>query len=133
MRAGTCVHFTGIQHHACKACVPYATVMGTGLHGLPCIHANSGPGCDSYLEPTAEQIAEHDTKVKASLARFLGVMPAVNEWRAAQGWSKKNRVSASGTVPCGACGTGTIHLSMAGCNGHVWGKCTTVGCVEWVE
>lgn len=133
MRKGSCVHFTGIQHQACKEGICYDTVRGLGL---PCITGNAPPSgitCPSYLEPTAEQIADWQAKRDASLDRMRKVMLPVSEWRKAQAWSKRNKVSASGTVPCAACGSGTIHLSMAAYNGHVWGRCTTAGCVSWVE
>lgn len=133
MKAGTCVHFTGIQSHRCKVYIPYSMFTG----GIPCIFHNKSPrtgtGCGSYLEPTAEAIAEYEAESEADLARFFKAMVPVGEWIDAQGWSKKNRVSATGTVPCAACGTGTIHVSMAAYNGHVWGKCTTAGCVEWMQ
>ncbi len=28
---------------------------------------------------------------------------------------------------------GTLHYSVAGYNGHLWGQCTTVGCARWME
>ena len=37
------------------------------------------------------------------------------------------------TVDCPVCMTGTIHYTVASCNGHMWGKCTTKGCVAWME
>lgn len=39
----------------------------------------------------------------------------------------------SGSVPCPVCGTGQILYSVASCNGHVWGHCTTKGCVTWMQ
>lgn len=133
MRIGTCVHFTGIQHDSCEAKIRYQDIRG-GV-GLPCVNGNKAPStcCAGYLDPTPEQVAEWEAKCAASMDRFRKAMPAVNEWRKAQAWSKRNRVSARGTVPCAACGTGTIHLSMAASNGHAWGRCTTAGCVSWVE
>ena len=35
-------------------------------------------------------------------------------------------------VECPVC-KGKLHLSHAAVNGHVWGKCETAGCVEWME
>ena len=39
----------------------------------------------------------------------------------------------SGSVPCPDCGTGHILYSVASCNGHVWGQCTTKGCLTWMQ
>lgn len=38
----------------------------------------------------------------------------------------------SGTTPCPKCGA-TLHYSVAACNGHVWGKCETDGCLAWMQ
>jgi hypothetical protein len=144
MNPGTCIHFTGVQHKACKLGYVYDQLAKP----LPCIHSYKKhfpkeqrgqqepckhTDCKDYLAPTAEQVAEADRRLKERLEYFSRAMGPVSEWRKAQGWSKKNRVSATGKVPCNACGKGEIHLSMAAYNGHVWGKCTTEGCVSWME
>lgn len=144
MNPGTCIHFTGVQHKACKLGYEYDKLEKP----LPCIHSykvhwpkerrgEQEPckhgDCKDYLAPTTEQVAEHEEAIKARMELFRKAMKAVNEWRAVQGWSNRNRVSARGEVPCAGCGVGTIHVSMAAYNGHVWGKCTTEGCVSWME
>lgn len=144
MNPGTCVHFTGIQHKACKLGYVYDQLQKP----LPCIHShrvnwpkekrgeqepcNHGE-CKDFLAPTPEQVAAHEQEIKERLALLSKAMKPVNEWRAAQNWSKQNRRGAQGTVPCAGCGVGTIYLSMAAYNGHVHGKCTTPGCVSWME
>jgi len=39
----------------------------------------------------------------------------------------------TGSVACPKCGTGTIHYSVSGLNGHMHAACTTAGCVSWME
>jgi hypothetical protein len=144
MNPGSCIHFTGIQHKACKLGYEYDKLD----RPLPCIRSykvhfskeRSGEqepckhsACHDYLAPTPEQIAEHERLITEALERHAKAAGPVSEWRKAQGWSKNNRVAATGKVPCNACGKGEIHLSMAAYNGHVWGRCTTDGCVSWME
>jgi hypothetical protein len=39
----------------------------------------------------------------------------------------------SGEFPCPACGTGTVHYSVASVNGHIHAGCTTEGCIRFME
>lgn len=147
MKAGQCKHYTGCLNPrtpTCEAGVNYREHVGGDGFGwvrrLPCtkLLGEDDPTaivkCDKYREPTAEEISADEARVAAAMKKFMVAFTGnVAAWRKAQGWSKQNKVSATGTVPCESCGTGTIHLSMAAYNGHVWGKCTTDGCVSWVE
>jgi len=59
--------------------------------------------------------------------KFLTVLPLVSEVKqvhAGKNWQ--------GTRECPVC-KGVLHLSHAGCNGHVWGKCETEDCLSWLE
>lgn len=128
-REGRCIHFTGIQNEACTAGVAYQSVRGDGP--IPCITLNGKRRdcCTKYQEPTAEQIAASEREFEAEMSRMGLVMAAVTPWRT---WTKKNRVAKQGVIECPAC-KGRLHLSQAAYNGHVWGKCETKGCVEWME
>jgi hypothetical protein len=141
-RAGRCIHFTGIMNKQCKAGVTYPDGP------LPCLRERvvnfpkerrgeveklPHSECASYTDPTPEQIEASEREFQDYTDKWSRAMVGVGEWRKAQGWSKKNRVSATGKVPCAGCGNGEIHLSMAALNGHVWGRCTTKGCVSWME
>lgn len=146
MRPDSCVHYTGAlnpRSPTCKEGVNYRKLVGGTIDGwvtrLPCMPMElRGEGqkavCPKFRAPTPEEIAadkrETDEAVKKMMVAYTG---KVREWREAQKWSKKNPVSATGKVSCEACGTGEIHLSMSGYNGHIWGKCTTDGCVSWME
>ena len=37
-----------------------------------------------------------------------------------------------GTIECPAC-KGTLHYSIAGTNGHMWGRCETKDCLTWMS
>ena len=38
-----------------------------------------------------------------------------------------------GIISCPVCQTGKVAFSRASSNGHVWARCTTEGCVRWME
>jgi hypothetical protein len=50
-------------------------------------------------------------------------------------WHKPqdNYYSGRGVMDCPVCGTGKLHYSRAGYNGHVHARCETDGCVSWME
>ena len=134
MKSGTCVHFTGMQNKTCKAGVNYREHVGGPDFGwgcrMPCLTKYREEGwmpCDKYQEPTEEQIAESDRLVKQFMDRMLLTFPLINKIKRdhkGQSWQ--------GVEECPAC-KGKLHLSHAACNGHVWGKCETKGCLSWME
>ena len=44
--------------------------------------------------------------------------------------TSKNK-DARGEIECPAC-KGKLHYSIASYNGHIWGKCETEKCLEWM-
>lgn len=126
-KPGRCVHFTGIQNDKCKAGILYADVG----RPIPCITLNGKRNdcCPTYTEPTAEQIAKSEAEFNAAMDRMRKVMPVVAGWRT---WKKNHRVAKQEVITCPVC-DGRLHLSQAAYNGHVWGKCETEGCIQWME
>ncbi len=39
----------------------------------------------------------------------------------------------NGSLSCPKCKIGTISYSVSSYNGHIWGHCSTEGCVAWME
>lgn len=85
--------------------------------------------CPKWQRRTIEQAEQRADELDAALGRMRIVGPIVAKWRT---WTKKNRVTKRGVIECPVC-KGRLHLSQAAYNGHVWGKCETNGCVEWME
>ena len=44
-----------------------------------------------------------------------------------------NYISGAGVMECPVCKTGKLRYSRAGYNGHVHARCSTDGCVAWME
>ena len=38
----------------------------------------------------------------------------------------------TGTIPCPKCGA-ELQYSISDYNGHIWGRCETPGCLNWME
>ena len=97
---------------------------------MPCIlkyKAVDTVPCEKYEEPSAAEIAETEAAIDRHMDRMRKVMPMIGKIK-----EDHKGHTWSGIVACPACG-GKLHLSHAGCNGHVWGKCETKDCVAWIE
>lgn len=150
MKHGTCKHYNGSFHNThCDAGVCYLEVTPdpddiTGIHFRhPCFvrtpeqvaELNDGQRecykrrgtCDKFEEPTDAEIAEEEAAFEKFADRFLLTLPLIQEIKEShKGHDWK------GSEPCPECG-GTLHLSHAAYNGHVWGQCETEGCLSWME
>lgn len=135
VRQGCCKHFTGISDKCCAAGVSYDAVTKDFELALPCYTPRSGRNadtrqkavCDKYEDPTAEEIAAHEAETKAFMDRFTKTLPLIAKVKAehkGQSWQ--------GVEVCPVC-SGKLHMSHAACNGHVWGRCETEGCLSWME
>jgi len=45
--------------------------------------------------------------------------------------NQNNFEGAKGIIKCPKCGE-DLHYTVAGCNGHIWGKCKTENCLQWM-
>lgn len=97
-----------------------------GGHEMADVHAI----CPDWLRKTREEGERRADSIERWMENMRKVGPAVAAWRT---WSKSNRVAKAEAIDCPACGTGKLHLSQAAYNGHVHGRCTTEGCVSWME
>lgn len=128
--AGSCVHFTGIQNKTCKAGIAYASFEARGF-AKPCFNRTPEQACASCHFPTPEEVAAEVAAHEASYKRMELALTAVDTDRKAKGLRKGHGGGSS--LPCPVCGTGTLGYSVAGCNGHIHGCCSTEGCVRWMQ
>lgn len=103
----------------------------------PCFLSDKGESkpdampCEHLRRPTPEEIAAHEQWAAERMNELGKVMTAILPWRKEQ---KAKRVGASKVMDCPACnGAMTLSLSISGYNGHVHGRCSTAGCVSWME
>ena len=77
---------------------------------------------------TKEEINEY---VKQFIPRMVKVRNAIVDDIKARGTLKKG---VSGQITCPECGTGTVDYTYAGnYNRHIHARCSTEGCVAWME
>lgn len=144
-RMGRCVHFTGLwgpgmkKHEICAAGIryddvtirhePVAYTSDNGMQyktgrSVPCL---SGPGhncmgatCAQRQRPTREQVEAEIARDDAAVDRVMKAFQAV----VAHGQDR-------GTIVCPNCG-GELTYGRAS-NGHYSAKCSTEGCVAWIQ
>lgn len=127
-----CIHFNGVQHAECRAEVNYDRVRRPGLK-LPCIRHDglSGAGCDKRRWPTEEEVEQmakaDEVATETMLAGFIAVAEDALQRKLGRG------AGGCGEVRCPVCPYGTIHYQVSGYNGHRHAKCTTDGCVNFIE
>jgi hypothetical protein len=102
----------------------------------PCVAENTDPvACPDRRFPTREEAEIAVTEREASTKRFLAGMslarPAIVTHIKERGqWEQ----SVNGAIPCPVCVTGTLGYRYAGAyNGHIHARCSTEGCVSWME
>ena len=142
-RMGRCVHFTGAMNKTCAAGVeyevvtirhaplPYRSMLGTEYTtgaSSPCIdrYNVAGAVCEqrktmTRAEAEADEARSHQDVINMGIAR-----KAIMAHHASTG---ENR----GAIPCPVCTSGTLGYRRATSNGHVAAKCSTGGCVAWME
>lgn len=132
----TCVHFTGIQHPACKANINYHEQFGDGLGcfaNIPCTHMPDEAGikeCPSVQYPTREQAEAEEAEREARNKKSMEAMTLAHSDAKAKGIGKGSGGQSS--VKCPLCPEGNIRYSVASINGHMHAGCTS-GCVSWME
>jgi hypothetical protein len=125
-----CRHFTGVQNKVCEAGVNYDDVVP-----IPCIGrigAEVEPAkCDKKSCWTREEAIQIDKERGESTRRFMLALGAASADAKAKGYKAGH--GGKDSLPCPVCKTGTLHYSVASYNGHLWGQCTTQGCVAWMQ
>lgn len=84
--------------------------------------------CGRRVEPTDEQVLEHQEEAERSFQKTIAALKVAAEWRVKPKPAHERRE----VVECPVC-KGRLHLSQSAYNGHVHGKCETPKCVEWME
>ena len=147
-----CIHFNGVQNEKCLAGIDYKSFQC----GLPCLkYMNRDAKCEKRQEPTEEQIktelAEYESMDGAidriNVAREAILQELRRRWKegpipvgvtAPRDISRfhkpqSNYFCGAGVMQCPICRTGKLKYSRSTYNGHVHARCSTDGCVAWME
>ena len=134
-----CINFNGISNKRCKAEISYASLgvkpVADGGPMMPCVMRERASQlglplaeCGQFRAYTEAEIDARESQIEASMERHRKAAPVILKIRAAN----KGK-TAHGAVDCPACGTGTLSWSISGYNGHMHGRCSTSGCLNWME
>lgn len=137
--AGWCIHYRSpAESDTCQAGVNYAELNGGTTDGmlqhLPCFMPKSGQTlarvkCDKCRPPTQDEIATHNAFVREHAGYVIRVLASIDEWR-----RDHKRQSATMYLDCPACqGKNGRILVVLLPGGHTSGKCSTPGCLTWIE
>lgn len=130
----SCRHFNGIQHKTCKAGVAYKDETH-GDETMPCIprFVNGRPTwpCDLF-EIMSQSDAEKEADERIVIMnRGVVARGAAKDDAKAKGYGKGH--GGYGAIDCPSCDGGRLQYSVASYNGHMHGRCSTAGCVSWME
>ena len=133
-----CINFRGIQHTECEAHVNIRELVGGDDFGwasrLPCFLDEADKCsvvCESRSFPSRTDAEEMDRAQQAATERFITALKAAHD--DARGKGLKVGHGGRESMPCPVGCGGTLHYTVASCNGHMHAGCTTKGCVSWME
>jgi len=135
---GLCIHFRGIQHDLCGAGINIRQLVGGDDFGwgirIPCLVRDAktcSVTCESRILPTREQAEATVDECDKLLKRTMLAVTLAHEHAKTNGLGVGHGGMSS--LPCLLeCG-GSLKYSVAGINGHMHARCTTKGCVSWME
>lgn len=129
----SCRHFNGIQNKACAAGIVYEAAGHVGL--MPCIprHLDGKEPwkCDLFEIMSQEDAGKEADERILCYERGVKARHAAKDDAHSKGFGKGH--GGQGAIPCPCCDGGTLRYSVASYNGHMHGRCTTAGCVSWME
>jgi hypothetical protein len=136
----SCRHFNGVQNKTCNAGVQYEHPIAAVLEKavgttMPCIPRFVN-GRKTWPCELFEIMSQADAEKEAD-ERIVAMNACTTARHAAKDDAKekgfgKGRGGAS-SIPCPSCDGGVLRYSVASYNGHMHGKCSTPGCVSWME
>lgn len=131
-----CKHYRAMsEHDTCSAGVAYSSFDGLKFDERPCFMRGRDRkvcgGCDKAEFPTKEEIEAEEREIMERYARTLVVRAAIVEHLGGP-WKRGTKGSA-GSISCPVCDGGCVNFTRSGYNGHVHAKCSTEGCVSWME
>jgi len=143
-----CKHFNGFRGYfakdpkaqVCKCGIKVRALVGGDDLGwisrTPCLADHeTDVVCSKREFPTREEAEAEARESEAHTKATLLAMKRCIEDSDDRGFSvfdSDNRPDVAGEIQCPACG-GTLKYSRSGYNGHIWGKCETEGCLQWMQ
>lgn len=134
-----CAHFrNSINNETCEAGVRYDDVNEPPAPGkplrMPCYSKGMFSGadlpCDKRYFPSDEEAEKEARETEERLYANAAARKVAKDDARAKGYARGH--AGQGEVICSRCG-GRLRYTVAAVNGHMHGKCSTKGCVSWME
>lgn len=123
-----------LSHDGCKLGINLDVLIGSERSGwgcrIPCRLTSFSEEvipCSKFEPYTVAEIEADDAEMDLAFGNFLVAGELINKVK-----EDHKGTDWSGVLECPVC-DGKLSLSHAKCNGHVWGKCETEGCLAWME
>jgi hypothetical protein len=115
-----CKKFNGTINNQCKAGCKYE-------QGIidQCIGRTTIITCPYCEYPTPEEIAKKEAEHKENLDNMVKARKAITD--------RMRNETGCGRIKCPICESGTLSFFIAAENHHIHARCSTVGCVCWME
>lgn len=128
----SCRHFNGIQNARCQAGVEYQRSTGKAMPCIPkFINDREVWSCGLFEIMSVEDAEKEAAERVAAIERTDTAHAAAKADAKAKGLRRGS--GGVSDLPCPVCDGGTLRYSVASYNGHMHAKCTTTGCVSWME
>lgn len=137
MNATHCRHYNGLigpgmrkDHQPCLIGLNVRDYSnpgnGRGIQ-LACT-GHVGCVCPKFDGWTQAEVDADEKEMNEYIAKSMGARKAI-----ADAMEEIGAKCGEGEIDCPACKSGRIHYSVSSYNGHVWAKCSTKDCVNFME
>ena len=128
MNKNTCIHFTGVLNDDCKIGESYRELVGGEDAGwiarIPCTgRTEQTVECSFYTLPTEEELQKEEESYKKTLDGTLLAIELIKK-------HCNNSVNVAGIIECPVCKNKLSYRVHS--NGHIWGQCSSDGCLGWM-
>lgn len=145
MREDVCRYFNGIgdEGKCCDADISYRDTVGGDDFGwvkrLPCMVRNiTDIKCDKLQLPTKEEVEKFKKESQEYMADTFSAIALIMEKHEDvqpefNPCMNEKKEGGPGAIDCPKCGVKDgLQYTISGGDHHIWGKCKTEGCLQWM-
>lgn len=100
------------------------------LKRIPCFAENGlQANCSQFCEPTEKELEDQENEWKKRFTDMMIVRKTITDYIQINNLPR----GCSGKLSCPICNQGEVLWSRASFNLHIHARCTTPGCVHWME
>lgn len=137
MASRWCKHYRGMHDKtSCEAGVEFSSLPGHGVKGFfescPCFGPERTGTCGKSEYPTDAEMEAEEAEIQSDMRNMMVARVAIVA--ACGGPWNRGMAGSAGMLDCPVCEQShTLWFSRSGYNGHIHARCSTSGCVAWME